>query len=80
MLLTDLCAVLPGPVLSRRVAREEISVPERILFLTEPAALRGDVLYLLDVSEAEAILPECTAPNGSTVLCAGEVPSTKGLL
>ena len=75
MLLTDLCAVLPGAVLSRRVIKEEISVPERILFLTEPGALRGDVLYLLDVAQAERVLPECTAPNGSTVLCAGALPS-----
>ena len=76
MLLTDLCAVLPGAVLSRRVTREEISVPERIAFLTEPAALRGDVLYLVDVTAAETLLPACTAPNGSTVLCAGDLPST----
>ena len=75
MLLTDLCAVLPGKVLSRRVAKEEISVPERILFLTEPGALRGDVLYLLDVALAERVLPECTARGGSTVLCAGALPS-----
>ncbi len=74
MLLTDLCAVLPGEVLSRRVAKEEIGVPERILFLTEPAALRGDVLYLLDVAAAEQVLPACTAPSGSTVLCAGALP------
>lgn len=76
MLLTDLCAVLPGPVLSRRVAREEISIPERILFLTEPAALRADVLYLADVAAAERFLPECAAPVGSTVLCAGALPGT----
>ena len=76
MLLTDLCAVLPGAVLSRRIAKEEISVPERILFLTAPEALHVDVLYLLDVAQAEAILPECTAPNGGTVLCAGALPST----
>ena len=75
MLLTDLCAVLPGRVLSRRAAKEEISVPELIMFLTEPGALRGDVLYLLDVAEAERILPECTASAGSTVLCAGALPS-----
>ena len=58
MLLTDLCAALPGRVLSRRAVKEEISVPELIMFLTEPGALRGDVLYLLDVAEAERILPE----------------------
>ena len=75
MLLTDLCAVLPGEVLSRRTAKNEISVPELIMFLTEPGTLRGDVLYLLDVSDAERILPECTAPAGSTVLCAGALPS-----
>ncbi len=75
MLLTDLCAVLPGAVLSRRTAKEEIGVPELIMFLTEPSALRVDVLYLLDVREAERILPECTAPNGSTVLCAGALSS-----
>ena len=75
MLLTDLCAALPGRVLSRRAAKEEISVPELIMFLTEPGALRGDVLYLLDVAEAERILPECTASAGSTVLCAGALPS-----
>jgi len=75
MLLTDLCAALPGGVLSRRVAKEEISVPELIMFLTAPGALRGDVLYLLDVAEAERILPECTASAGSTVLCAGALPS-----
>ena len=76
MLLTELCAHLPGEVLSRRVAKEEIGVPERIMFLTEPCALRVDVLYLLDVAAAERLLPECTAPNGSTVLCAGALPST----
>ena len=75
MLLTELCAHLPGEVLSRRVAKEEIGVPERIMFLTEPGALRVDVLYLLDVAAAERFLPECTAPNGSTVLCAGALPS-----
>ena len=74
MLLTELCAVLPGEVLSRRVAKEEIGVPERIMFLTEPGALRMDVLYLLDVASAQRLLPECTAPNGSTVLCAGALP------
>ena len=76
MLLTDLCAVLPGRVLSRRTAKEEIGVPELIMFLTEPGVLRGDALYLADVAAAERILPECTAPNGSTVLCAGALPST----
>ena len=75
MLLTDLCAIMPGRVLSRRTAKEEVSVPELIMFLTEPGALRGDVLYLLDVAEAERILPDCTAPNGTTVLCAGALPS-----
>ena len=75
MLLTELCAVLPGQVLSRRVSKEEIGMPERILFLTEPGALRGDVLYLLDVAAAERVMPECTAPVGSTVLCAGALPS-----
>ena len=76
MFLTELCAVLPGRVLSRRTAKEEISVPELIIFLNEPGVLRGDVLYLLDVEAAERILPDCTAPNGSTVLCAGALPST----
>ena len=76
MLLSELCAVLPGEVLSRRCAKEEIGVPDRIMFLTEPCALRGDVLYLLDVSAAERILPECSAPAGSTVLCAGALPGT----
>ena len=42
MLLKDLCAVLPGTVLSRRVAKEEIGVPELIMFLTKPDALRGE--------------------------------------
>ena len=55
MLLSDLCAIMPGRVLSRRTAKEEVSVPELIMFLTEPGALRGDVLYLLDVAEAERI-------------------------
>ena len=75
MLLTELCSIMPGNVLSRRTAKEEISIPELIMFLTEPTQLRGDVLYLLDVSDAERVLPECTAPNGSTVLCAGALPS-----
>ena len=76
MLLTELCAVLPGAVLSRRVAKEEISVPERILFLRAPDTLRGDVLYLLDVETAERVLPDCAAPAGTTVLCAGALPGS----
>lgn len=76
MLLTELCAVLPGAVLSRRVAKEEISVPERILFLRAPDTLRGDVLYLLDVATAERVLPDCAAPAGTTVLCAGALPGS----
>ncbi len=76
MLLTELCAVLPGKVLSRRTAKEEIGVPENIMFLTAPGALRGDVLYLADAAAAERFLPECTAPAGSTVLCAGALPGT----
>ena len=75
MLLKDLCAALPGRVLHRRAAKEEIGMPELIMFLTKPDALRIDVLYLLDAKSAETILPACTAGAGATVLCAGDVPS-----
>ena len=75
MLLIDLCSHLPGRVLSRRTAKEEIGVPENILFLTEPGTLRGDILYLMDVADAERVLPECAAPAGSTVFCAGKLSS-----
>ena len=57
MLLKDLCAALPGRVLRRRAAKEEIGMPELIMFLTKPDALRIDVLYLLDAKSAETILP-----------------------
>ena len=77
MLLKDLCAALPGRVLRRRAAKEEIGVPELIMFLTKPDALRIDVLYLLDAKSAETILPACTAGAGATVLCAGDVPSAE---
>ncbi len=75
MLLTELCAALPGAVLSRRTAKEEIRLPENIMFLTAAGTLRDDILYLLDVASAARVLPECTAPAGSTVLCAGALPS-----
>lgn len=74
MKLNDLCQKLPGDVLSRRVAREEISTPKYIKFLTAPSVLEGDILYLTEAATAENCLPLCTTPGGATVLCAGDVP------
>jgi len=76
MLLTELCERLPGAVLSRRTAKEEIALPELLQFLTAPGALRADVLYLLDAETGLRVLPECSAAFGATVLCAGALPET----
>lgn len=76
MLLSELCNKIPGRVLSRRVHKDDFGLPELIMFLDRPGALRSDVLYLLEAAAAERILPECTAPMGSTVICAGALASS----
>lgn len=75
MLLSELCGKLPGNVLSRRINKDNVGLPEIIIFLTEADTLRTDALYLIDAVSAERILPDCTAPAGSTVLCAGALAS-----
>jgi len=76
MLLNELCKRLPGPILGKRMGKEAVNTPKRIKFLTEPCTLDQDILYLADAAAVEASLPGCTAPNGSTVLCAGAIART----
>lgn len=76
MLLDDFCRKLPGRVLGKRAAKEEIPTPKAIKFLLAPCTLEPDVLYLADSALVESCLPSCHAPLGSTVLCSGEVPRT----
>lgn len=75
MLISELSKQLPGGVLSRRIVKEDIGLPERIMFLLEPIPLRAGFLYLLDATTAPVVLPGCTALSGSTVLCAGNLPN-----
>lgn len=75
MLISELAKRLPGGVRSRRIVKEDIGLPERIMFLEAPGTLRAGYLYLLDAATAATVLPGCAAPSGSTVLCAGELPN-----
>ena len=73
MLLDDFCKKLPGKILGRRSAKDELPTPKHIRFLTEPAMLEADVLYLAEASVVEVCLPQCYAPVGSLVLCSGNI-------
>lgn len=76
MLISDLCKRLPGDIVSERTVKDDIGTPKLIMFLTAPATLRDEVLYVASASDALLYLPGCSAPNGSTVLCAGSIPVT----
>lgn len=74
MLISDLCKKLPGKILSQRTVKDDIGTPKRISFLIAPTQMRDDVLYIASAAEGENYLPFCTAPNGSTIVCAGNIP------
>ena len=73
MILNEFLNALPGKVISKRISQENIKTPQHVLFLTAPCRLGTDYLYLIEAASAEAILPECSAQAGATILCSGAV-------
>ena len=71
MLISELCAALPFPVLHSRIANNEVPAITHIHYLTEPSCLSDDTLYLLQTEEARALLPDCSCQSCATVLCLG---------
>ena len=74
MQLHDLCKKIHGEILSSRFSKDEVPTPKTIRFLTAPVLLDADTLYLADAATAKQCLPACNAPNGSLVVCSGDIP------